>query len=107
MTIGERIKARRKTLELTLEETGKLVGVSKQTIQRYETGEISNIPYDKIVLLSTALRCSPADFFFDENDQPKEGSANRIFTELFSKLSKEQQDSIIALMKSMLPSKAV
>lgn len=65
MNIGERIRQRRKELGKTLEEVGKVVGVSKQTIQRYESGEIVTIPYDKLTLLARALECSGADFFFD------------------------------------------
>lgn len=61
MGINENIKKLRKERGMTLEELGKAAGVSKQTVQKYEKGLISNIPYDKIVLLAGALRVSPAD----------------------------------------------
>ena len=48
MNKGDRIKKLRNELGLTLEEVAKKVGTSRQTIQRYESGEISNIPSDKI-----------------------------------------------------------
>lgn len=38
MTQGERVKSIRKTLNLTLEEFGSKVGVTKQTISRIENG---------------------------------------------------------------------
>ena len=38
MTCGERVKDLRKTLNLTLEEFGSKVGVTKQTISRIENG---------------------------------------------------------------------
>lgn len=38
MTCGERVKELRKTLNLTLEEFGSKVGVTKQTISRIENG---------------------------------------------------------------------
>ena len=38
MTCGERVKELRKTLNLTLEEFGNKVGVTKQTISRIENG---------------------------------------------------------------------
>lgn len=60
MTINERIKNRRIKLNMTLEEVGKIVGITRQTIQRYESGVISNIPSDKIELLAKALQTSPA-----------------------------------------------
>lgn len=45
---------------MTLEELAEKVGTSKQTIQRYESGKISNIPSDKIELLAKYLDTTPA-----------------------------------------------
>lgn len=59
MNINENIKELRSKKGLTLEQLGASVGVSKQTIQRYETGQIATIPYDKIVLLARALSVTP------------------------------------------------
>ena len=42
MTQGDRVKDVRKTLKLTLEEFGKKVGVTKQTVSRIENG-INNL----------------------------------------------------------------
>lgn len=60
MNIGKILKSRRLELGYTLEEVAKLVGTSKQTIHRYETGIILNIPSDKIVALAKALQTTPA-----------------------------------------------
>lgn len=60
MTIGDRIKKRRTGLGLTLEDVAKTSGVSRQTIQRYESGVISNIPSDRIEMIAQALSVSPA-----------------------------------------------
>ena len=49
MDFKDKIKARRKELGLTLEDVGQIVGVSKTTIQRWESGEIKNQRRDKIV----------------------------------------------------------
>ena len=46
MNIHENIKRLREEQNLTLEEVGKRTGTTKQTIKRYESGEISAIPYD-------------------------------------------------------------
>ena len=59
MTIGDRIKARRLELNLTLEDVGKLVGVTRQTVQKYESGVVLSIPSDKIELLAKALDTTP------------------------------------------------
>ena len=55
MTIGERIKECRHTLRITLETVAQKVGVSRQTIQRYESGVISNIPLDTIKAIAEIL----------------------------------------------------
>lgn len=60
MPIGENIRIRRKELDMTLEDIASMVGVSRQTMSRYETGVIGNIPSDKIELLAKALRTSPS-----------------------------------------------
>ena len=60
MNIGDRIRNRRKDLNKTLEDIGKKVGVTKATIQRYENGNIVNIPSDKIEMLAKALETTPA-----------------------------------------------
>ena len=49
-----------KELDMTLEEVAALVGISRQTMSRYETGIIGNIPSDKIESLAKALRTTPA-----------------------------------------------
>lgn len=60
MAMKEVIKFRRKECGLTLDDVGKKIGVTKQTVQKYENGVISNIPSDKIELLARALRCTPS-----------------------------------------------
>lgn len=59
MNIGDKIKKRRLELGLTLEEVGAIVGVSKSTVMKWETGYIENMKRDKIALLARALRVSP------------------------------------------------
>lgn len=60
MSLGQNIKKRRQEVHMTLEEVAKIVGVSRQTIQRYESGIIASIPSDKIEKLAIALRTTPA-----------------------------------------------
>lgn len=60
MSIGERLRWRRKELNMTLEEVAQIVKISRQTMSRYENGIISNIPSDKIEALAKALKTSPA-----------------------------------------------
>ena len=66
-TIGDRIKNMRKQKDLTLEELGKMVGVSKVTIFKYE-GDKINIPSDRIERLADVLGCTPGYLMGWETD---------------------------------------
>ena len=74
MTINERLKAKRIQMDMTLEEVGNKIGVSRATIQRYESGVISGIPSDKIEMLAEVFNTTPAylmgwDEYQDETDK--------------------------------------
>lgn len=59
MDVGNVIKIRRQELGYTLEELGKLVGVGKSTVRKWENGMIENMGRDKIAMLAKALNLSP------------------------------------------------
>ena len=61
------IQRRRKELGLTLEQVGKIVGVSKSTVRKWETGYIENMKRDKIALLAQALQTSPLEIMGMDN----------------------------------------
>lgn len=63
MSIGRKIKQAREDKNLTLDEVAKRCNTTKQTIFKYENEIVTNIPYDKILLLSKALSVSPSYFF--------------------------------------------
>lgn len=60
MTIGSRIRQLRLSRGYTLEDISKKVKISRQTLSRYETGFITNIPSDKIEEIAVALETTPA-----------------------------------------------
>ncbi len=74
------IQQRRKELGLTLEEVGKIVGVGKSTVKKWESGYIKNMRRDKIILLARALQISPLDIL-DSTD----GTTNFQIVEYISK----------------------
>lgn len=59
--IHDNIYNYRKLHNMTLEELGKRIGTSKQTIKRYENREIKSIPYDKIVAMANVFCISPSE----------------------------------------------
>ncbi|MBR5089420.1 MAG: helix-turn-helix transcriptional regulator, partial [Ruminiclostridium sp.] len=53
---SDRIKRRRKELGLSYQDLADSTGISKSTLQRYETGSIKNIPLDKLDSLAKGLQ---------------------------------------------------
>ena len=65
MKVGERIRAWRTEKGYTTEALGKRLGISRQTVYRYESGMITNIPRDKIERMAELFGVSPMAFFGD------------------------------------------
>lgn len=61
MTIGQKVKQRRKELGLSVDEIAKKLNKNRATIYRYESGDIGEIPISVLEPLSKVLRTTPAD----------------------------------------------
>lgn len=59
MTIGERIKARRYELNLTVDDVAKKLGKNRATVYRYESDMIYHFPITVLEPLAKILKCSP------------------------------------------------
>ena len=116
MNIGERIRKKRKKAGLTLEELSKKIGVSKQTVQRYESGEIKHIPSDKIELMAIEFGVSPGYIMGWEEEKPSyytdpevasiaqelyDNPSRRALFDASRNLSKEDMEYIINLMERL------
>lgn len=73
MTIGERIREKRIGLNMTLEDVAARLNLSRQTLSRYETGVISNIPLTAIEKLANALQTTPCHLAGWDAYDSKEG----------------------------------
>lgn len=87
MTLAEKIKSRRKELHLTQGEVAEKVGVATQTIYKYETGIVTNMPLERLERLAKALDVTAAylmGWTDDENstDYKKEDATADIFIRL-------------------------
>lgn len=60
MKIGIRIKELRERAGLSQTDLAEKLHTTKQTIYKYETGIVTNIPSDRIELLAAILGCSPS-----------------------------------------------
>lgn len=76
MTIGERIKAKREELGMTQEELGRLCGTTKQTIFKYETGVVTNIPLDRLGVVADSLQTTTAYLMGWEKEKPTAGQGD-------------------------------
>lgn len=78
---GENIRSRRKQLDMTLEQLANKTDISLKTIAKYETGDIKNIPTDKIERIARALKIKPSILMGWEDDVSdiKKEEVNGIF----------------------------
>lgn len=60
MTIGERIKARRIEVGLSVDQVADRIGKNRATVYRYESNEIEKYTLDVLIPLAEALRTTPA-----------------------------------------------
>lgn len=114
--LGQRLRELRTLAGLTLDEVGKCVGASKQTIYKYETGIITNIPLDKIEELAKLYGVSPAEIMgwsdADENyyhdpeaaalaDMIKDNPRYRVLFEASRNLSADDVDFVINMINKL------
>lgn len=74
-TMAERIKQLRNERGMTQEELGKIVGVQKQAIWKYENGNVTNMKQSTIRKLSDFFDVSPS-YLMGYSDERKEQSIN-------------------------------
>ena len=68
MSLSSVLKTRRKELGLTLAQIAEKMGVSEATVQRWESGNIKTLRYDKIAPLADILKVHPSDIMGWDND---------------------------------------
>ena len=79
MTIGDRIREKRKNKDYTLEQLAEEIGVTKSTVLKYENGSIA-IPSDKIEKIAKSLNVSPGYLMGWEEEKKQETQDDIITT---------------------------
>ena len=107
MTIGQRIRIARERRDMTLDEVAQLCKTTKQTIFKYENEIVTNIPYDKIVLLSNALDVSPSYLFGweDKESSPREQElteGEELMLQLFRQIPEDKQAAALEMLRAAL-----
>lgn len=109
MDIGNIIKEARIAKGLTQEQLGKMVGVQKSAIAKYENGRVVNIKRSTLQKLAEALNIKGSDLIIESN--PKESaelsarvlidSDLREVVELYSSLSDEDKKAYKLLLSRL------
>lgn len=98
--IIQRIKSLRKGLNMSYQDLAELTGLSKSTLQRYETGSIKNIPLSKVNVLAKALHTTPAYLLdWDEKESTIKSELDSEIENLFTSLPDDKKQQAIDFLK--------
>lgn len=95
------IKAARIRKNLTQEELGKRIGVTKSAVMKYEKGIVENIKRSTIIKLSRALDLSPLDILNIHPEHVPNTDRERALLDDFRKLNPEGQAIAAATVRSL------
>ena len=109
MDIGQKIKEARIAKGMTQEELGKILGVQRSAIAKYEKGRVVNIKRSTLQKLAVALDLRGSDLIIESN--PKEAatlhakvlsdSELMISIEQYYELSDEKKKMVRDLIRSL------
>lgn len=106
MTIGDRIKLLRKSKQLSQENLAELLNTTKQAIYKYENNLVTNIPMDKIEILSNVFCVSPAYLMgwedFEVTPSPDLSDAEAALLELFRAVPPEHQQMLLGMIEGAI-----
>ena len=104
MTVGDRIRATRKREGISQTELAQKMGVIKQTLYKYETGIVTNIPSEKIEAAAKALGVTPG-FLMDWEEQDADSVSyvrHRAINDLLDKLSPSAVQMVEAIIRQIV-----
>lgn len=97
MNVGEYIKTLRLSKGLSQEELGKVLGVQRAAVQKWEVGRVQNLKRDTIKKLAEYFGVSPASFFTDEKETTPPLDSEIVSA--FQNLSEDQQEQVLNFIK--------
>lgn len=106
MTTGEKIKARRKELGLTTEELGRLIGVQRSAVTKYEKDKI-DMKSERLQQIAKALLVPVVDLLADDPAQNRTIDESLVdeITDLLSKLTTDQKRQALNVLNAMFADK--
>lgn len=101
MTKGERIVELRERRGLGQTDLAEKVGISKQTLYKYENDIVTNIPSDKVEALADALNTTPAYLMgWQPEENLKEAQLRRLLA-FYEKLSEIQKAKLVSYAEGL------
>lgn len=99
MTVGDRIRKQRELIGMSQIELAEKMSVSKQTLYKYETNKITNIPSDKLEKAASALSVTPQYLMgWDETDRLSDSNA-RLDADLIINIDDDTRELLIEYRK--------
>ncbi len=105
MTVGARLRARRKQLGFSAEYIAERLGCSPATVYRWENGDIEKMPIDSIVPVAAVLGVTPAYLLGWEDEKtaalPGDGLSpeEQALIELYRQASEDDKTAILCILK--------
>ena len=101
MTMAETIRMLRLQRGMTQEELGDVIGVQKSAVRKYESGMVENIPRSSIKKMADFFGVSPSYLmgWEDETPAPDLSESERVWIELYRKLSPEVRETFVTLVE--------
>lgn len=110
-SIEEKIRAQRKALGMSLQEVGDQIGVTRATVQRWETGNIKNMGRDKILALSRVLHIPPEEFIgldpgekyldYEILNKPQMTKQQEILFDATGDLTDSEMNAVLAMIQTL------
>ena len=119
MSIGQRIRTKRKEMGMSVDELAARLGKDRSTVYRYEKGDIENLPLDVLEPIANALNTTPAALmgWVAEESGQRTAELAQLYKRMrldddfyrmvqkLDKLSEPQLDSIKQLLHAFFPDK--
>lgn len=96
------LKRRRKELGLTLAQIADMMGVSEATVQRWESGNIKSVRYDKIDKLAQVLKVEPSEIMGWNTSRQEDDKLNKFGADIID-LSNMKRIPILDRIRAGMP----
>ena len=107
MTVGDRIKARRKELGIPAAEVAEAAGISRSTLFRWERNGIEKLPMQALVPIASALRTTVGTLMGWDNKEalPVTGESGKEAALIVESLPEAKREEALRYLRYLADSK--